>query len=79
MQAIRYETEVNDEHCIHLSTPDLPQGTVVELIALIKQRPFTQKMDWSTRMGRYPRSHSPLLENLADVNRYVESLREDRE
>jgi hypothetical protein len=79
MQAIRYEAEVADDHRIHLDTPDLPCGTVLELIALIKYRPFEAKTDWSSRMGQYPRVHYGRLETVSDVAQYVQSLREDRD
>lgn len=74
MQAIRYEAEVTDDHFIHIDTPDLPRGTLIELIALIKHRPFAEKIDWSSKMGLYPR-----MKTLTDVNHYVQDLREDRD
>ena len=78
MQAIRYETHVADDHCIHFPTPDLPTGTVVELIALIKETaPHAVQQprdDWSKMLGKYAR-----FDSLEEVNDYVKQLREDRD
>ena len=79
MQAIRYEAEVTDDHFIHIETPNLPGGTIVELIALIKESAPKQaapieRMDWTKKMGQYPR-----FDSLDQVNQYVRSLREDRD
>ena len=72
MQAIRYEASVSADHVLHVPTPDLPEGTLAEVIVLVRQRPIAKNPDWTQYFGQFARFNS-----LDALNRYVEELRED--
>ena len=82
MQAIRYEAKVSADHILHIPTPDLPEGTVAEVIILVQQRssqinpdqinPDQTNPDWTRHFGKFAR-----FDSVEAVNRYVDELRED--
>ena len=76
MQAIRYEAKVSADHILHIPTPDLPEGTVTEVIILVRQRPSPSPSqihpDWTRHFGKFAR-----FDSVEAVNRYVDELRED--
>lgn len=72
MQAIRYEAQVSADHILHVPTPDLPEGTVADVIVLVRQRPSQSNPDWTRHFGKFPR-----FDSVEAVNRYVDELRED--
>ena len=77
MQAIRYEAQVSADHILHVPTPDLPEGTVAEVIVLVQQRPSQSNPDqtnpdWTQHFGKFAR-----FDSVEAVNRYVDELRED--
>lgn len=75
MQAIRYEAQVCADHILHVPTPDLPEGTVAEVIVLVRQRqsnPDQNNPDGTQHFGKF--AH---FDSLEGVNRYVDELRED--
>ncbi|MBK7002354.1 MAG: hypothetical protein IPH35_21110 [Rhodoferax sp.] len=72
MQAIRYEASVGADHALHVPTPDLPEGTVAEIIVLVRQRPQPAHRDWTQHFGEFAR-----FDSLEALNRYVDELREE--
>lgn len=74
MQAQKYQATVGHDHRVLFVAPDLPDGTQLEIIALVLHRPPDKRANWAEKMGAYPR-----LQALADVNAYVQDLREDRD
>lgn len=75
MQAIRYEAQVSADHVLHIPTPDLPEGTLAEVIVLVRQRPSQSQSashDWTQYFGKFAR-----FDSVEAVNRYVDELRED--
>ena len=74
MQALKYQATVDQDHRVVFLAPDLPDGTQLEIIALVKHQPPATRMDWSQKMGAYPR-----FETLEQVNTYTQTLREDRD
>lgn len=77
MQAIRYEAQVSADHILHVPTPGLPEGTVADVIVLVRQRPSRSNADqdtpdWTRHFGKFAR-----FDSLEAVNRYVDELRED--
>ncbi|MEF8713144.1 MAG: hypothetical protein V5B39_06155 [Accumulibacter sp.] len=73
MQAIRYEATVGSDHALHVATPDLPEGTVTEVMVLVRHRPFKVNKDFATMLGQFPH-----YRDLEEVNDYVNPLRRDR-
>lgn len=74
MQALKYQATVDRDHRILFVAPDLPDGTQLEIIALVLHRPQEKRANWAEKMGAYPR-----LQTLTDVNAYVQDLRVDRD
>lgn len=72
MQAIRCEAKVSADHILHIPTPDLPVGTVTEVIILVRQRSRQINPDWTRHFGKFAR-----FDSVEAVNRYVDALRED--
>ena len=72
MQAIRYEAKVSADHVLHIPTPDLPEGTVAEVIILVRQRSSQINPDWTLHFGEFAR-----FDSVEEVNCYVDELRED--
>lgn len=72
MQAIRYEAKVSADHILHIPTPDLPEGTVADVIVLMRQRTSQINSDWTQHFGKFAR-----FDSVQAVNRYVDELRED--
>ncbi|MFA7239348.1 MAG: hypothetical protein WC091_04490 [Sulfuricellaceae bacterium] len=67
MQAIRYEAQVSADHVLHIPTPDLPEGTLAEVIVLVRQRPSqSASPDWTQYFGKFAR-----FDSVEAVNRYV--------
>lgn len=73
MQAIRYEARVGADHVLHVPTPDLPEGTVTEVIVLVRYRPLKLNQDFASMLGKFPH-----YRGLEEVNDYVNELRRDR-
>ena len=74
MQALKYQASVGQDHRVMLDMPQLPCGTELEIIALVKHRPVQEKTDWSSKIGAF--AH---FKSLDEVAAYVETLREDRD
>ncbi|HLA35615.1 MAG TPA: hypothetical protein VJ001_12190 [Rhodocyclaceae bacterium] len=73
MQAIRYEAKVAEDHVLHVPTPELPAGTLAEVIVLVRQRPRQAHAEITELFGKFPR-----FATLDAVNAYMDDLREDR-
>lgn len=76
MQAIRYEARVSADHILHVPTPAPPEGTVAEVIVLVRDRPSLSNPDpgtpdWTRHFGKFAR-----FDSVEAVNRYVDELRE---
>lgn len=72
MQAIHYEATVGNDHVIHVPAPELPVGTVAEVIVLVRNRPGQVRADVTRYFGRFAR-----FDSLAMLNQYMDALRED--
>lgn len=73
MQALKYQATVDQNHLVQFLAPDLPDGTRLEIIALVLQEPPAMRHNWAEKLGAHPR-----FAGLDDVNDYVQRLREDR-
>lgn len=74
MQAIRYEAQVSADPILPVPTPDLPEGTMAEVIVLVRQRqsnPDQNNPDWTRHFGKFAR-----FDSLEGVNRYMDELGE---
>jgi len=70
IQAIRCEAQVSADHVLHVPTPDLPEGTVAEVIVLVRQRPSQKNPDWTQHFGKFARFAS-----VEAVNHHMDELR----
>jgi len=55
MQALKYHATVGQDHKVVFLAPDLPDGTQLEIIALVQTDTHSARLDWAQKMGAYPR------------------------
>ncbi|MDD2741186.1 MAG: hypothetical protein PHV02_02875 [Rhodocyclaceae bacterium] len=72
MQAIRFEATVGNDHVIHIPAPELPAGTLAEVIVLVHSRPEPQHADVTQYFGQFVR-----FDSLTELNQHMDTLRED--
>jgi len=54
MQALKYQATVGQDHKVVFLAPDLPDGTQLEIIALVQPDSQTARLDWAQKMGGLP-------------------------
>ena len=72
MQAIRYEASVGADHVLHVPTPELPEGTIAEVIVLVRHRPQSSHRDWTQYFGQFAR-----FDSIDALNAAMDELRKD--
>ena len=73
LQAIRREAVVGPGGAINVHAPELPEGTLAEVILLVKEPPTVQPPSLASMVG----SGSGLFKSVEEVDRYIRELRDE--